>query len=231
MKIYPKIFTLFFRNILSLYMHSYLNLKFYEKYPIISGPKIFAVNHPTLYDAFPILIYKKTTPPSVLIEEQVWSFKIPKIIFTLSNQVIVYNKTKEKSNITFEDSFLLLKKGFSLLIAPEIIPPGYTGKIRPRKGVIRLALGGKVPVVPVGIWIDRKDLYIKKIKYNYMGKKYFDYAAIPKFRSNYACVFGKPIYFDQYYNKNLTMNKYQELANYVVDEIHKLSEFGKTLFN
>lgn len=115
-----------------------------------------------MFNAFPILIYKKTTPTSVLIEEQVWSFTIPGLIFKLTNQVVVYNISKEKSNLTFENSFALLKKGFSLLIAPELIPPKYTGKVRPRRGVIRLALGGKVPIIPVGVWIDTSDLKIKK---------------------------------------------------------------------
>jgi hypothetical protein len=58
------------------------------------GAKGFAVNHLTVWDAFPILSFVRTDFVRMPVEEQVWFFFWPRLIFTLAKQIALYRGAK-----------------------------------------------------------------------------------------------------------------------------------------
>ncbi len=203
----------------------YLNFKYKFKAKIPKGPKIYAVNHPTEYDAFPALI---VAPDFVhtMINEEIWTLLIPNIIFSLTRQIKIIRGADSHKTIT--ECLKILDKKEAVLIAPEGKKIAEQGKARAKKGVIRLALGKKVPIIPMAVWLDDEDIIIRKIYYKKLKKT--DYVHSPKFRANYGCVIGEPIYLNEYYEKELSMDDYQELANMVMEKIYDLSTEAKALF-
>ena len=102
-----------------------------------------------------------------------------------------------------------LKKGKIIAIHPEGTR-SLTGRLQKAKtGVARLALGSKVPVIPIGLIgtfeILPKGKYIPKLKRAEMN-------------------IGEPIYFDKYYNKRITKKLLREVTNIIMKEIAKLSK-------
>lgn len=104
-----------------------------------------------------------------------------------------------------------LKKGKVLIIYPEGTR-SLDGKLQKGKtGVSRLALGAKVPVVPLGI-IGAFEILPK-------GK------LIPKMKRA-ALNFGKPMYFNKYYNKPITKKSLRNMTDVIMKEIARLSNQG-----
>lgn len=224
MRWYNKIAYHFFKFILKVFIYSVTNFKYkIKKYE--EGPKIYAINHPTEYDAYPVFIVAKDYVHT-LIEENVWSFTIPRIIFKLTDQIKIIRG--EKSYLTIEESIEKLKRGESLLIAPEGERIDIGERVRAKRGVVRIALKMKVPIIPIGAYIDDKDIVIKKIKFKKF--KYEQEYYRPKFRANYGVVFGEPIYFKEYFDKEISKEEMQELANVVLEKIYDLREEAKELF-
>lgn len=115
---------------------------------------------------------------------------------------------RRKGEKALNDALSHLKKGKIVLIYPEGTR-SLTGKIQQGKtGVARLALGAKVPVVPLGI----KGTFEILPK----GKK------IPKLKKA-IFNFGRPMYFNEYYNKPITKKILREVTNNVMKEIARLS--------
>ena len=224
MKLHNKAAYNFFKFLLKIFMFTVLNFKYKIK-NYRKGPKIYAINHPTEYDAFPVFVLAKDYVHT-LIEENVWSFFIPRTIFKLTDQIKIIRG--ENSHITIEESIKRLKNGESLLIAPEGKRLFKGERVRAKKGVIRLAIAAKVPIIPVGAYIDDNDILIKSIEFKKLGYNQEFYK--PKFKANYGVVFGEPIYFDEYFEKDISKEEMQNLANYVLDKIYELKNEAKLLF-
>ncbi len=211
------------RYIIRVFFLFYLNFKYKFLVPLRKGGKIYAVNHPSEFDAFPALMLAPDYV-HVMINEEIWGLLIPRLIFDATNQVKIIRG--KNSHQTIEKCFELLDAGEALIIAPEGKISPVPGIERPRKGVIRIALEKQVPIVPVGIFVRPEDVkystnYIRKLK---ITKPLFR----PRFRSKYGCLFGKPIYLEKYYNEKISMEKYQELADMVLEETYRLGkEAGK----
>lgn len=226
--LYPAVFGFTLRFFLRAFIRLYLKIRYRVEEDLPPGPKVIAVNHPTVWDAFPILAFVTSTFVHTLVEEQVWSFFVPRIIFRLGNQIVLYRS--DKSQKTIEDALFVLSKGESVLIAPEGERTDPSVTVRARRGVARLALTGHATVIPVGVWISPEDIITKKVRYNYQNKKYTVDSFFPRFRSNYGLVIGKPMYLDTFFDRDLTHDEYQEISTNILERIYKLSEKAKNLF-
>jgi len=120
-------------------------------------------------------------------------------------QIPIDRSKGEKALKTAEQQ---IKKGKVLVIYPEGTR-SLDGKIQKGKtGTVRIALAAKVPVVPLGI---RGTFEILP-----KGKN------IPKLKKA-KLKFGKPIYFNKYYNKPITKKLLREITDKIMKEIAKLS--------
>ena len=118
-------------------------------------------------------------------------------------------KQKQTNKKAFDAALTYLKKDEFVVIFPEGART-LTGKIQKGKtGVARLALGAKVPVIPIGI----------KGTFDLMPKG----KIIPKFKKSVIVSVGKPIYFDKYYKMKATKKLFRQLTDEVMKEIAKLS--------
>lgn len=227
MKLYPRVISRVLRVLLSAFLHLFLDIRYGTKADFPPGAKVFAVNHPTVWDAFPILSYVKKDPVHTLVEEQVWSFFVPALLFRISNQIVLYRSTEESWR-TIEDALFVLSRGHSILIAPEGERTAPGSIVRARRGVVRLALEGRARIVPVGVWIDEKDIVMKTVRYRYQGRRYTVDSYFPRFRARYGVLFGEPIVIDDFFDKRMPDEQYQEAAEHVLERIYELAgEAGK----
>ena len=115
---------------------------------------------------------------------------------------------RRKGEKALDDALSYLKKGKIILIYPEGTR-SLTGKIQQgRTGVARLALGAKVPVVPLGI----------KGTFEILPKA----KKIPKWKKA-IFNFGRPMYFNEFYNKPITKKILRQITNNIMKEIARLS--------
>src|SRR3989338_3835902 len=115
---------------------------------------------------------------------------------------------REKGERAIKAAVSYLKRGAIIVIYPEGTR-SLTGKIQKGKtGVARLALWAGVPVVPVGI----KGTFEILPK----GKN------IPRLKKA-ALNFGKPMYFDSYYNKPISKKILKEITTKIMEEMAALS--------
>jgi len=227
-KLYPRFIAEIFRVLLSAFLHLFLNIRYATKAEIPAGAKVFAVNHPTVWDAFPILTFVRKEVVHTLVEEQIWSFFLPGLIFRLANQVVLYRG--EESRRTVEDALFLLRRGESVLIAPEGERTAPGSEVRARRGVVRLALDGRAAIVPVGVWIDEKDIVMRAVRYRYRGQDYTVDSYFPRFRARYGVLFGEPILLDRHFGKELSREQFQILARLVLDRTYQLAREARGLF-
>ena len=117
-----------------------------------SGPKIIAANHPTTTDPFLMMAWP-FEPIYILITED--AFKMPVLgqFLRLVGHVPVYaNRGRE----AFEAGLQLLGEGQTVGIFPEgALSKDGSQIVAARSGAVRLAVTAKVPLIPVGIALDR----------------------------------------------------------------------------
>jgi 1-acyl-sn-glycerol-3-phosphate acyltransferase len=228
MKVYPAFYARVFRWALRTFLRLTLDIRVHFQEPLPPGPKVFAVNHPTVWDAFPILSFVRTDFVRTLVEEQVWSFFVPRLIFTLANQIVLYRG--EKSARSIEDALFMLARGDSLLIAPEGERTPSGQRVRARRGVARLAVGGRAQVIPVGAWIDEKDIIIRQVHYKEEGRLYSVDSYFPRFRAPYGVVFGRPFSVAEHFGRELSPEQYQGIATSILERIYELEVEARALF-
>jgi 1-acyl-sn-glycerol-3-phosphate acyltransferase len=228
MKLYPAFYTRVFRWALRTFLRLTLDIRVLFQEPLPPGPKVFAVNHPTVWDAFPVLSFVRTDFVRTLVEEQVWSFFLPRLIFTLSNQIVLYRGAKSARSI--EDALFMLARGDSVLIAPEGERTPSGRRVRARRGVARLAVGGRALVIPVGAWIDDRDIVVRKVHYREGGRLYTVESYFPRFRAPYGVVFGRPLSVAEHFGKELSLEDYQEIATRILERIYELEGEARKLF-
>jgi 1-acyl-sn-glycerol-3-phosphate acyltransferase len=117
------------------------------------GPKLIVANHPSCTDPF-LLSILFPQPISILITDK--AFAIP-LFGTYLRWLRNIPVDTENGRPAFEAAQQLLERGRSVALFPEgWISPQEGGFNSPRTGAARLALHTGVPVVPVGIYLQRE---------------------------------------------------------------------------
>jgi 1-acyl-sn-glycerol-3-phosphate acyltransferase len=116
------------------------------------GPKVIAANHPTTTDPF-LMMSWPFEPIYILITED--AFKMPVVgqFLRLAGHIPVYaNRGRE----AFEAAVQLLGDGHTVGIYPEGALSAENGQLAAaHTGAVRLAVTAKVPLLPMGIALDR----------------------------------------------------------------------------
>jgi 1-acyl-sn-glycerol-3-phosphate acyltransferase len=181
------------------------------------GPAIVAFNHQSYFD---FLGFIAVCPRQVhfLSAEKFFSHFFWKHLMKFSGQIKVYRNDHDKHilHTTIYDHF---KNGKIIGIFPEgTRAPDATEMLHAFSGVAKYAIGGQVPVIPVGI----------KGTHEVMSR----YDKFPKFKKIISFDVGHPIHFTEHYGKSLSEKEYRDATDKVMSEISKLSgkkysHFGK----
>ena len=134
--------------------------------------------------------------------------KIRVIIRNVRKYLVFIEVGKGKSKTAVAQAVKLLKNGFLFSIFPEGTTKGKENILQAHRGVARIALKARVPVVPVAIIGN---------EYTYQGKDVLP-RRIPKVILN----IGKPIWFEKYYQDYNDRKITKKLADEVMEEIKKL---------
>ncbi|MFP4344885.1 MAG: lysophospholipid acyltransferase family protein [Anaerolineales bacterium] len=141
------------RAVIKIYARLKFDLDVVEHETLPEGPKILAPNHPATSDPFLIALLA-SGEPRILIDETL--FKVPGF-GTLLRWMRHVPVIKGHGRLAYETAKWLLATGHTVIVFPEgCVSPIEGGFCPPRTGVVRLALETGVPVIPVGIHIDRQ---------------------------------------------------------------------------
>ncbi len=141
------------RAAIKVYARLKFDLDVVEHEALSEGPKILAPNHPTTSDPFLVALLAPGKP-RILIDETL--FKVPGFGALLRGMRHV-PVIREHGRLAYETAKWLLATGHTVIVFPEgRVSPVEGGFCPPCTGVVRLALETGVPVVPVGIHIDRQ---------------------------------------------------------------------------
>jgi 1-acyl-sn-glycerol-3-phosphate acyltransferase len=175
------------RPVVNLYAALVFEMDVAWEAPLPEGPKIIAPNHPSTTDPF-LITGLVAEPTSILIDDRL--FKVPVFgrYLHLTGHVSVVDGNGREA---FEAARRLLRAGRSIAIFPEgAVSPLEGGLHRPRTGAARLALSTGVPVIPIGIHLQRERIHVVESRYSgvsAIGKWYL--------RGPYAMTVGKPMMF------------------------------------
>ena len=173
-------------------------------------PFIVSANHSSYYDTLlphMLLIPRAQRKIHAMANARFWNFPLAKQVLNHGECIPLYLKNepnaKEKNKVAFEIAMEYLKKGDIILMFPEGTrsPDGKLKKAH--KGIARLALTAKVPVLPFGIINSHKVLPKGKV--------------FPRFERCEVSI-GKPIYF----NKKINEKSLEEVTRKIMKDIAKL---------
>lgn len=177
---------------------------------------IIAANHSSYYDA---LVIPSIIAPRIdkevhaLVNSHYWKPLITRFFLNVWKAVPVYvgreKNSRRKNEMALKKALSYLNNKDMLMIFPEGTR-SFDGKLKKGyTGVAKLALKSRIPVLPVGIIGSNNVLPRGKI--------------LPRF-ARCDVRFGKPMFFEKYYNKKPNDKIYEEITRQVMKEIAKLIE-------
>lgn len=188
-----------------------INLVLEEEIP--SGPKIFAINHPTTSDPFISIVYLKNKV-SILVGGELFNIPVFGFILKHTNQIPV---NPGKGMEAFLKAKSLLIKGKSVVIFTEgRISPADKSIVKPKTGTVRLALETKAPIIPIGIGVNSKKIKIIPTKISNKHDLAYWYLNGP-----YAVSIGKAIHLK---GNSEDRKKVCLLSKMILGEVFSLAE-------
>lgn len=189
--------------IIRVFLLFVFRIKIVGKKNIISGKgAILAGNHKSNWD--PLLV-ALGAPKNIAFMAKSELFKFKPFGFILK-KLGAFPVHRGKGDIgAIKTALSILKAERTMVMFPEGKRVSEGERVDVKPGVTMLATRARVPVVPVLI----------SGKYRWMGK--------------ITVTYGEPIYFDEYYDEKLSMEKLQELANSVMDKIYSLDSTAEAL--
>lgn len=173
--------------LVNTFMHLALDLKVERHAPLPDGPKIIAANHPTTTDPFYILpLFEE--PTYILVTEMAFKAPVFGSFLQAAGHIPVL---ADNGRPAFDEAVRRLEAGQTVAIFPEgALSPEIGGMSRPRTGAVRLALMAGVPIVPVGIGLERARIHYVETTCGDMSETARWYLDGP-----YALTVGEPLTF------------------------------------
>lgn len=186
-----------------------------------TGGLLFASNHQSWND---VQVIGASAPRRVrfLAKAMFKDWPVLRHLIVLTDSPFI-QRGGDRSGI--EQAIEFLRDGKALVIFPEGTIPGEediprharepdTGLLRGKTGVVRLAIGARVPVVPVGV---------SGTGASFPPEVYPRLEVLQAPRNNPVTVrYGKPIHFDEYYDRDLDRETLRELTHEVMLRISEL---------
>ena len=176
------------RAIIGSYARLMFKLDVVRQAPLPAGPKVFAANHPSTLDPVWVMMLADEQTSALILETL---FKVP-VLGTYLRRAGHVPVVEGAGGAALDEGIRLLKAGRTLVMFPEgVISPLEGGFHRPRTGVARQALSAGVPVIPVGISLQRERIRLRETMV--AGKKEVGTWYL---RGRYAMTVGRPLHFD-----------------------------------
>ncbi len=140
------------RKVVNAYSKACLTMEVEYSAPLPDGAFILAANHPTSCEPIflPTLMRR---PMSIMISESVFSIAGVGAYLRAAGHIKV---VRGSGMATLSQALRKLEVGIPVAIFPEGgLSPLSGGYLKPHSGAVRLALAANVPIVPVGIALDR----------------------------------------------------------------------------
>jgi 1-acyl-sn-glycerol-3-phosphate acyltransferase len=178
----------FGRTAMRAYARTLLDMDVQFKAALPDGPKILAANHPTTIDPF-LLLTITSEEVSILVTE--FCFKLPLFGRYLRGAGHI-SVAHGSGRPAFGEAVQRLTAGHTVGIFPEgALSPMEGGVGRAHTGVARLALTAHVPVIPVGIALQRECIHFRE---THAGGEMM--AARWVFGGKYVMTVGEPMHPD-----------------------------------
>lgn len=230
MKIHDPAWYRLLYGVLWSWLHFWLRLEYWEEEPLPPGPKVLVVNHPTVWDAFPVIVWPERSFVHVTIEDQIWSYTVPRRIFTMGNQIrLDMRPGMGKGAILDSLQVLKLRNSHSVLFSIEggQTLPERRQEVRARRGAVLLAMEARCPVVPIGVHLPRRNVLRQEFAYEFRGERYRDVSYVPRFRSPYGVVVGKARDPREVLTERSSREEYQAYADGLLAEVYRLADSAK----
>lgn len=170
------------------YMSLSLRLDVEQHASLPNGAKLIAANHPSTTDPFYILPLVRE-PMVLLIIELAFRSPVFGRYLKAAGHIRV---TEGNERAAFDEAVRRLRAGQTVGIFPEgVLSPEHGGPGRFHTGAVRLALEAGVPIVPVGIHLDRERIHQAYTTYGDQSDTACWYLDGP-----YAMTFGEAMHFD-----------------------------------
>jgi len=191
-----------------------------------SGGLMFAINHQSWND---VQVVGATCPRRLrfLAKSEFETWPILRHMIVLSDSPFIRRGgDKEGMNQAIQS----LRDGKSLAIFPEGTIPGEedvmrrdlepeTGLLRGRTGAVRMAIQGRVPIVPVGVSGTGR---------SFPPEVYPRLEVLEAPKGNPVTVrYGEPIHYDEYFDKECTYEDYRRLTNELMNVISGLVDHSQ----
>ncbi len=229
MKIYDPAYYRILKMGLWSYLNFYMKLDYSKEEALPRGPKVLVVNHPTVWDAFPILTWREKGFVHVTVEDQIWSYTLPRLAFSLSNQIKLFVEPgKGRSAINDALRLLAMPGDHSILFSIEggQTLPEKRDEARARRGAILLAMEAGCPIVPIGVHLPRRNILRKEFSYRYRGKTYIDVSWVPRFRTPYSVRIGKARRPLDELGRGADKEAYQAYADSILADVYRLADWA-----
>lgn len=182
-----KIMYWFSRPVVTTYTGTMLDMNVEKKSPFPKGAKIIAANHPTTTDPFFVASMLRQQS-FIMINELLFQVPVLGAYLRRSGHIQVAAGSGQQA---VDQALALLRQGKTIIIFPEgALSPSEGGFQNARTGVARLAVASGVPVIPVGIHLERER--IKRIKSTVQGKVEY---GVWYLKGPYFMTTGEPLTF------------------------------------
>jgi 1-acyl-sn-glycerol-3-phosphate acyltransferase len=172
---------------------------------------IIAVNHSSYLDFFVVSAVIKRRLYFLAAQEL---HRVPFLRWFMKYNERIYLDRERPGVKCFREVLKLLRQKKLVVVFPEGTR-SQDGKIhRGKLGFVKLAIVGKVPIIPVGI----------SGTFAILPRN----VPLPRFSRCCKVHIGEPIFLDRYFGKKISKNALQEIADDIMDRISKLSQIPIT---
>lgn len=190
--------------LVKVFVRLYFNISIYnvERFEKLKSGCVIVANHISAWETVIIPSNSKRVM-YMMAKEEIFKNKFAKY-FLLKLKAFPIGRGKTDV-FAIKNSVDILTKGNAICMFPEGTRAKSSEKLKFKPGAAMIASTAKVPVVPVGV---------------YPEKKY-------KFRSKVKVVYGEPIYFNDYYDKKLSKEELNNMTAVLENAVSAAIDLAK----
>ncbi len=209
--------------IMGAYTRLFLKVDILSLSPIPPGPKIFACNHPTTTDPFLIGLLTRE-PVRILVTGGAFLLPVLRDYLQGAGHIPI-NRGEGRGCEVIDQAVQTLNQGKSVCIFPEggLSPDegAFYGVADAHSGVGRITLASGVPVIPIGVAVDKSNIIILTKEFDFT-----DGPAVGRWAGSgpYVATIGSPLSFT---GNPGDYEAVQMVGEQVIGEIRKLTAMSR----